>query len=289
MSTDLTFSSIDVETANADRASICQIGVVEVQAGEIHNEWSTLVDPEDWFDPWNVSIHGIDEQAVEDSPTFPEISETLFSLLDGSVVVTHTSFDRVAVERATMQHDVERIKVTWLDSASIVRCVWPDRYGRSGYGLRSVADDFGISFHHHDALEDARTAAEIVIRACAATETGITKWLSRERQQRVRQSEVRIGKYEGALYGETIVFTGALTIPRKDAADLAANAGSNVTGRVTTATTILVVGVQDKTRLNGYQKSSKQRKAEELIGNGADIQILSESDFFEVVSKEGDR
>ena len=48
----LTFNSIDVETANADRASICQIGIVRVRDGKIQDQWQTLVNPEDWFDPW---------------------------------------------------------------------------------------------------------------------------------------------------------------------------------------------------------------------------------------------
>ena len=64
----LTFNSIDVETANADRASICQIGIVHVREGVIEDRWQTLVNPEDWFDPWNVSIHGIDETDVVGSP-----------------------------------------------------------------------------------------------------------------------------------------------------------------------------------------------------------------------------
>ena len=42
----LTFNAIDVETANADRASICQIGIVHVRDGEIEDRWQTLVDPE---------------------------------------------------------------------------------------------------------------------------------------------------------------------------------------------------------------------------------------------------
>ena len=57
----LTFNSIDVETANADRASICQIGMVHVRDGQIEDRWQALVNPEDWFDPWNTSIHGISE------------------------------------------------------------------------------------------------------------------------------------------------------------------------------------------------------------------------------------
>lgn len=63
----LTFNAIDVETANADRASICQIGVVHVREGAIAERWQTLINPEDWFDPWNISIHGIDESNVQDS------------------------------------------------------------------------------------------------------------------------------------------------------------------------------------------------------------------------------
>ena len=47
---------------------------------------------------------------------------------------------------------------------------------------------------------------------------------------------------------------------------------------------ILVVGLQDKERLNGYTKSSKHRKAESLVSKGAGIQILSEADFHAMLS-----
>ena len=80
----LTFNAIDVETANADRASICQIGIVHVRDGEIEDRWQTLVNPEDWFDPWNVSIHGIDEDDVRDSATLPEVRTELRARLRGS-------------------------------------------------------------------------------------------------------------------------------------------------------------------------------------------------------------
>lgn len=108
----LTFNSIDVETANADRASICQIGIVHVREGEIANQWQTLVNPEDWFDPWNVSIHGIDETDVGGSPTLPEVRAELRARLRGSVFVSHTSFDRVAFERAMTRYDLEQLQVT---------------------------------------------------------------------------------------------------------------------------------------------------------------------------------
>ena len=71
----LTFNSIDVETANADRASICQIGIVHVQDGEIEGQWQALINPEEWFDPWNIQIHGIDENRVKNSPRLPEVRD----------------------------------------------------------------------------------------------------------------------------------------------------------------------------------------------------------------------
>ena len=108
----LTFNSIDVETANADRASICQIGIVHVREGNIEDQWQTLMNPEDWFDPWNVSIHGIDEGEVRHSPTLPEVRAELRTRLRGSVLVSHTSFDQVAFERAMTRYNLEQLQVT---------------------------------------------------------------------------------------------------------------------------------------------------------------------------------
>ena len=91
---------------------------------------------------------------------------------------------------------------------------------------------------------------------------------------------------DGALFGETIVFTGKLFIFRQEAADMAAKAGCNVAKSVTIEVTMLVVGIQDKSRLNGYEKSSKHRKAEYRIKQGVNIQILSKDDFSELMGVE---
>ncbi len=283
----LTFNAIDVETANADRASICQIGIVHVRDGKVEDKWQSLVNPEDWFDPWNVEIHGIDEEDVRYSPTLPEIRDELRSRLRGSILISHTAFDRVAFERAMHRYELEQLQVTWLDSAKVVRRAWPERYGRRGYGLKNVATDLEIDFRHHDALEDARAAAEIVLRACALTEMDIEAWLRRVNRPISRSSSSapsvkREGSVEGALFGETVLFTGALSIPRHRAADIAAEAGCNVADSVSGRVTMLVVGMQDERRLKGYDKSSKHRKVETLIVRGSEIQILSEKDFFEL-------
>jgi DNA polymerase-3 subunit epsilon len=93
------------------------------------------------------------------------------------------------------------------------------------------------------------------------------------------QSITRKANPDGLLYGEILVFTGKLSMPRWKAADAASVAGCEVAASVTTQTTLLVIGDQDIRRLAGQEKSSKYREAEERITNGQPIRIISESDF----------
>jgi DNA polymerase-3 subunit epsilon len=64
---------------------------------------------------------------------------------------------------------------------------------------------------------------------------------------------------------------------------MALKIGCHVGTGVTKKTTILVVGDQDVTKLSGHEKSSKHRKAEQLISKGIPIRILRETDFKEMV------
>jgi len=175
------FVAIDVETANADPASICQIGVVRYENGVLADEWATYVDPQDRFDVVNVSIHGIDEDTVRGAPTFPEVAGTLRSYLDGSVVVSHTNFDRVALRRAAHRYGISIPECIWLDSAQVARRAWRGCAWR-GYGLREVCAMLGYEFRHHDALEDAKAAAHIILAASRQHGLDIAGWLKRVRR-----------------------------------------------------------------------------------------------------------
>ena len=110
----------------------------------------------------------------------------------------------------------------------------------------------------------------------------IDSWLVRVKQPidpTLTDRIERAGNPDGPLAGEVLVFTGALELPRRLAADLAASVGCEVDAGVTKHTTILVVGDQDIQRLHGHVKSSKHRKAEDLISRGQPIRILRETDF----------
>ncbi len=82
------FVAIDVETANADMASICAVGAATFEHGRLTSEWYALVDPDDYFDPVNVSIHGMDANMVKGAPGYRNVSDAIRQLLSGATAVT---------------------------------------------------------------------------------------------------------------------------------------------------------------------------------------------------------
>jgi DNA polymerase-3 subunit epsilon len=282
------FVAIDVETANADMSSICQVGLALFRKGQLVEEWKTYIDPEDYFDGINVSIHGIDEDTVRGAPIISDVSGEIYRFLDDHIAVCHTHFDRVAVQQAFEKYKLRHPRCRWLDSAQVARRTWAD-FVQRGYGLVNVCTFLGYDFTPHDALEDAKAAACILNAAIEKTGLDIEGWLRRVKQPidpsgaGSGQAIKLDGNPEGPLYGEVLVFTGTLEIPRREAAGMAACIGCHVDLGVTKKTTMLVVGDQDVKKLAGHEKYSKHRKAEELISQGQTIRILRETDFRKLV------
>lgn len=285
------FVVIDVETANPDSGSICQVGIASFLDGELADAWVSLVNPEDYFAAGNIAVHGIDEAQVQDAPRWDEVFPEVHARLRNRIVVSHTSFDRVALRKACERANLPECEYTWLDSTRVVRIAWP-QFSKAGFGLTNVASHFGIKYQAHDALEDARCAGLLVLRAVAETGLSPEQWLTRTAQP-IPRSTVEVRRKtnwfprpakreanpEGRLFGQVIVFTGSLAISREQAADAAARAGCRVEDSVTRRTTLLVVGGLDPRSSAGQRKSTKHQKAEELIGRGQNLRILGESDF----------
>lgn len=276
------FYAIDEETANADRGSICQIGLVEVRNGEFVSDWMTYVNPQDYFDPWNVRIHGIDEETVSDAPVLADIADEFSKRVEGHFLVSHSPFDRGAINQAFRKTRFS-VDAVWLDSARMSRRAWHETdIVSKGVSLAVLYEKLGITLRHHDALEDAKACAKISLSICEATGLSIADWEKRQRRPiDPRNYDFRReGSDEGPLSGEVVVFTGTLSEPRRVMADTIASLGASVGNGITKKTTILVVGDQDSFKLAGYNKSSKHRKAERLnYEMSLNIQIISERDL----------
>jgi len=161
---------VDVETANHGRHSICQIGVAVFAGGRMVDSWQSLVDPEDEFNGFNISIHGIGPEMVAGAPNWSRIHPEVARLLNGAVVASHTAFDRGALEQACLRAGTPAIEYSkWLDTCTLARAAFPEF---PNHKLPTLARCFGITYKAHDALEDARVAGEVL--ALSLARRGVT-------------------------------------------------------------------------------------------------------------------
>ncbi|MGV6989658.1 exonuclease domain-containing protein [Testudinibacter sp. P80/BLE/0925] len=277
------FVVVDIETANPNLTSICQIGIAIYHNGALVKTWDSLINPCDYFDPMNICIHGITPSQVKNAPTIIQVKDQILSLFSKYVICSYGAFDRVSLTRLFPEIDNE-----WLDIMRVVRRSWNNKFSEKGYGLAKVAKYLNIRLeNHHNALDDAIIAGEILNRAICDSEQDLSFWLSRIKKPMDIEKAIisRIGNPDGILFGETVVFTGELSIPRREAAEKAAIVGCNVVDGVSKKVTMLVIGIQDKDKLRGKELSNKEIKAQELITKGHNIMILSESDFFNLINE----
>lgn len=166
-SSTMRFVAIDFETANNKPDSACQLAAVHVVDGRIVDERSWLIRPPSmYFSARNISIHGIRPADVKNSPTMSGVWSELSPLIDGEVIIAHNArFDVGVLVNSLAACDVHCPDFEFNCTRSLSRNTWP---GRSGYGLKPLGNWLGISFKHHDALEDARCCALIALAAAKA-------------------------------------------------------------------------------------------------------------------------
>lgn len=280
---DFRFIALDVETACSDAGSICQIGLACVFPDNRIHTFSTFVNPGTRFDPFNVRLHGIGPDHVSGALRFDELLERLFPLLSRHHLVQHSNFDRQAVNAACRSCGTAAPDFRWADSVTIARRAWPELKGNGGHGLGNLKKVLDLDFHHHDAGEDARAAALVVLHAEAHLNLSFDELIKPARKH-YPAAITREGDPAGALSGSVVVFTGALSISREEAAAMAAGVGMDVKSSVTNKTTHLVVGDQDLNVLAGHTKSSKHRRADEMQSAGHPIQIVGETEFRTLVT-----
>ena len=170
------FVSIDVETANQRRGSVCQIGMVLFDEHGPVDEFETLIDPRELFSQANIRVHGIRPGDVAGAPTFAQAAADIFPRMEGQLCVAHNAgFDRTALLQAAAYSGLRLPWCRWLCSVRVARRAFAGEIER--FNLNRVADHLGIRFNHHDALEDARTCGEIVRVACLRTGLSPEEWL----------------------------------------------------------------------------------------------------------------
>lgn len=164
----LDFVAVDVETANDNWGSICQIGAVRYRDGQETASQSWLCTPPpglEHFAEINISIHGITAADVEGAMPFATAAAELFDFIGSDVIVAHNvQFDSSALRSGLLAAGADVPTIPLACSLALSR-------DASKQGVISVANHKlptvvkhlgGASFTHHDATEDARAAGTII-------------------------------------------------------------------------------------------------------------------------------
>lgn len=292
------FTTVDVETANQKYSSICQIGLVIYEEQRIVDSWSSLINPNSEFREFNTRIHGIKLKDVASAPTFQEVFYELQKMVGQSPISSYGAFDCSSFRQACAIHKLPELSKSWINLQRVVRSAWPAEFTAKGWNLKQICKQLQIPLiNHHDALSDALAAADIFVHAQKITGTLAHHWLDEGRYSSIASANLALRataavkdiapNENGPLFGEVIVFTGVLSMPRSVAATRAAAIGCAPANSVTKKTSILVIGEQELAIVRSDGKSTKQIKAEDLIKNGQEIRILSERTFIELLKHYG--
>ena len=182
----LDFVAVDVETANGNWASICQIGAVRFVDGQETESQVWLCRPPegiDYFDDINISIHGITADDVKDAPTFAEAAGELLTFMRSDVLVAHNAqFDSTALRSAFLRSQMPVPEINLACSLALARFASKSKVlSVANHKLPTVAKavNFG-DFTHHDALADARAAGHIVSALAPAFGATSGQWTVRD-------------------------------------------------------------------------------------------------------------
>lgn len=298
--------AIDFETANPSRTSMCSVGYALIEDGKIIKNEEILIDPEEYFDSFNISIHGITQEMVEGEPTFPDIWKKYIQPLisEDTILIAHNaSFDMSVLRHTCEKYNMEYPQFKYL----CTRILSKNNYqSLNSYSLTTVVEHLDLEFEHHKASEDALMCAKIYLDIKSKHENLNLDEFCKEMKVRLgtmmsdgyRACETKHSSYDikdikveneeeidanHIFFNKQVVFTGTLCMPRKEAMQHVVNIGGQVADSVTKKTNFLLLGVQDLRQLNGKKKSSKVIKAESLIEKGQDLEIIDEDEFLRLI------
>lgn len=157
----------DVEWANSQNKSICQMGLIseDFDTGEpILPELNIYVDPEDKFDRVCMEVHHITFAKVKGCKNFPEIWAETYDYFINSVIIGHNvkSADLNALVKNLQRYNIDIPELWYIDTYSLARHLI-DPILVNNYTLSTLCEFFEIDMdNEHDAFDDACACSDLL-------------------------------------------------------------------------------------------------------------------------------
>jgi DNA polymerase-3 subunit epsilon len=159
-------TSIDFETANHSRVSICAAGLAVFEDGSLTDTPYWLVrppKPHGWFHEVFIECHGLTHLDVLDAPEFPAIAPELLARLNRSdLVIAHKADFDIEHLRVTLDHfGLPLPSFDYVCTCALARRVWPEL---PNHQLSTLTAHISHKFNHHHAQADAEAAGRVLLK-----------------------------------------------------------------------------------------------------------------------------
>ncbi len=153
---------LDTETTGLDHKTekLIEIAAVKMQAGEVVETFTSLVNPEKPIRYSSFLIHNISEEMVQDAPPIGEVMPRFLEFVGEHAYVAHNAiFDYSFINEATKALYGKRFLNNRIDTFEMYRAVFPDE---ASHGLNALLRRFGYDEDVvHRALDDAMCLAKV--------------------------------------------------------------------------------------------------------------------------------
>lgn len=153
------YAIVDIETTGgyAERNKIVEIAILIHDGKKVIEEFETLINPERVIPSAISAIHGISNAMVQNAPTFAQVAQRIFEILDGKIFVAHN----VNFDYGFIKHEFELLgRQINLKKLCTVRLCRKIVAGLSSYSLGNICQQLKIRIENrHRAGGDARATA----------------------------------------------------------------------------------------------------------------------------------
>ena len=152
----------DVETPNRYNNRISAIGINIIENGRITDSFFSYVNPETFFDDFNIRLTGISPVTVAHAPTFPELWKTIEPVMSSGILLAHNAtFDLGVLKKC-----LDSYGIVWKSSVKYSCTVQMGRTLLPGisHKLNVLCDYYRIPLNHHQADSDSKACAEIFLK-----------------------------------------------------------------------------------------------------------------------------
>lgn len=202
----MNFVCVDFETANSQKNSICEIGIVVVKDGEIDEKISYLVRPQiSYFKVRNVKAHGIKPEMVEFKPEFNDIWGEIEMYFNKTMVFAHNASFDISVLRAALDlYELKTPDFDFLCSYRIAQRAWK---GFDSYRLQDICESMGIEIDLHNAASDAHGCAKMMIKL-------MKDFKFENYEELCEEFQIQMGKVSPEIYIPTKLIPRKKIIPK---------------------------------------------------------------------------